>query len=219
MKTFKQIFYEHQGNLCMKWTNYFDIYDKHFSKYREQPINILEIGVAKGGSMQIYEKYFPKANVFGVDIDPDCKQYETDRTKIIIGDSSDKTFLRTITSQIPQLDIIIDDGGHQPEQQINAFEELYYHLKKPGVYLVEDTEKNFQKHKGSVNFMDHMKGKIDELNVRRTMHIRESSSYNWKDQEVRFADNTNSITFYDNVVVLEKNNMIVPKEVKWPQKT
>jgi hypothetical protein len=214
MKTFQQLFDEHTGDSILKWSNYPEIYDKHFLSYRDKPINILEIGVYKGGSMRLWEKYFPKANVYGVDINEECKQYESDRTKIFIGDQADKTFLRNLKAKLPQLDIIIDDGGHRAEQQINTFEELYYHLKTPGIYLIEDIELNYRQDKKPGNFMDFMKNKIDELNVRRSMHGKQALSHPWKDIEVRFTKTTNSITFYDNVIVLEKDNMNMPKEIR-----
>ena len=76
MKTFQQLFDEHNGNGILKWSHYPEIYDKHFTKYRELPINILEIGILNGGSLQIWEKYFPRAKIFAIDIDEKCKQYE-----------------------------------------------------------------------------------------------------------------------------------------------
>jgi hypothetical protein len=38
----------------------------------------------------------------------------------------------------------------EPEQQINTFEEMYYHLKTPGVYLIEDIELNYREDKNLV---------------------------------------------------------------------
>ena len=214
MKTFRELFDEHTGNGILKWSHYPEIYDKHFSKYRDLPITFLEIGILNGGSLQIWEKYFPKAKIFAVDIDEKCKQYESDRTKIFIGDQADKSFLRNVKAQVPQIDIIIDDGGHRAEQQINTFEEMYYHLKAKGVYLIEDIELNYRQDKKPGNFMDLMKSKIDELNIRRTLPLRTSLSNNWKDLEVRFTNTTNSITFYDNVVVFEKDNIKTPREIR-----
>ena len=214
MKTFQQVFDEHNGNGILKWSHYPEIYDKHFTKYRDLPINILDIGILNGGSLQIWEKYFPRAKIFAIDIDEKCKQYESDRTKIFIGDQADKFFLRNVKAQVPQIDIIIDDGGHRAEQQINTFEEMYYHLKTTGVYLIEDIELNYRQDKKPGNFMDLMKSKIDELNIRRTLPLRTSLSNNWKDLEVRFTNTTNSITFYDNVVVIEKDNIKTPREIR-----
>ena len=64
------------------------------------------------------------------------------------------------------------------------------------------------------NFMTHMKNKIDELNVRRTMNRKVSYSYPFKDNEVRFNNSTNSISFYENVVVLEKLEMPKAREIR-----
>ena len=217
MKTFQQLFDEHTGESILKWSNYGPIYDRHFADYRDQPINILEIGVLKGGSMRLWEKYFPKANIYGIDIDEECQQYESNRTKIFIGDQGDVSFLRNIKAKIPRIDIIIDDGSHRAKDQKITFEEMYYHLKTPGVYLIEDIELNYWKNKdlnSPDNFMTHMKNKIDELNIRKTMPAKVSQSYPFKDTEVRFTNSTNNISFYDNVVVLEKKQMSKAKEIR-----
>lgn len=217
MKTFNELFKEHTGESILKWSNYGDIYDKHFAKFRDQPINILEIGVLRGGSMRIWEKYFPKANIFGIDIDEGCLQYQSDRTKIFIGDQSDISFLRNIKAKIPRIDILIDDGSHRAKDQKITFDEMYYHVSKPGIYLIEDIELNYWPSKDKDkpdNFMTYMKSKIDELNVRRTMSRKVSESYPFKDTQVRFNNSTNSISFYENMVVLEKQEMPKAKEIK-----
>ena len=93
---------------------------------------------------------------------------------------------------------------------------MYYHVRKPGIYLIEDIELNYwlDKDKNSPdNFMAYMKNKIDELNVRRTMNRKISQTYPFKDNEVRFNNSTNSISFYENVVVLEKQEMPKAKEI------
>jgi len=217
MKKFNELFNEHTGEGIIKWSNYGPIYDKHFAPFREHNINILEIGVLKGGSMRMWEKYFPKANIFGIDINEECLQYQSDRTKIFIGDQSDVSFLRNIKAKIPRIDILIDDGSHRAKDQKITFEEMYYHVRKPGVYLIEDIELNYWPSKDKDkpdNFMTYMKSKIDELNVRRTMSRKVSESYPFKDTQVRFNNSTNSISFYENMVVLEKREMPKAKEIK-----
>jgi len=217
MKKFNELFKTHTGDGILKWSNYGDIYDKHFAPFRDQPINILEIGVLRGGSMRMWEKYFPNANIFGIDIDKDCLQYQSDRTKIFIGDQSDVSFLRNVKAKIPRVDILIDDGSHRAKDQKATFEEMYYHVRKPGVYLIEDIEFNYwsdKDKKSPDNFMKHMKNKIDEINIRRTMHRKVAMSYPFKDNDIRFTDSTNSITFNDGVVVLEKQEMPKAKEIR-----
>ena len=217
MKKFNELFKTHTGDGILKWSNYGDIYDKHFAPFRDQPINILEIGVLRGGSMRMWEKYFPNANIFGIDIDKDCLQYQSDRTKIFIGDQSDVSFLRNVKAKIPRVDILIDDGSHRAKDQKATFEEMYYHVRKPGVYLIEDIEFNYwsdKDKKSPDNFMKHMKNKIDEINIRRTMHRKVAMSYPFKDNEIRFTESTNSITFYDGMIVLEKQEMLKAREIR-----
>src|SRR5688572_16048006 len=93
METLKEIFDSHKGRLIHKWDHYFEIYEKHFSRYRNSPVNILEIGVSHGGSLQMWRKYFgDHANIFGVDINPECKKFEDGKTKIYIGSQEDDQF-------------------------------------------------------------------------------------------------------------------------------
>ena len=59
--------------------SYLDIYETYFKDIRNQKLNILEIGVRNGNSIRVWEEYFPNSNIFGLDIDPICKQFETNR--------------------------------------------------------------------------------------------------------------------------------------------
>jgi hypothetical protein len=46
-----KMFYAHEGRLIHKWLHYLDVYDRHFSVYRNKPVKMLEIGVSEGGSL------------------------------------------------------------------------------------------------------------------------------------------------------------------------
>ena len=60
----------------IKWTHYMALYDRHFNKFRGKKMHILEIGVRRGGSLQMWKKYFgAQAMIYGVDIDPNTKKY------------------------------------------------------------------------------------------------------------------------------------------------
>ena len=137
-------FLKNKKKRISKWLHYFDIYESYFSKYRNKRINMLEIGVLEGGSLQMWKSYFgSKANLYGMDINPACKKLEEKGIKILIGDQADRTFLRKIRSELPKLDIILDDGGHTMKQQIATFEELYPHLKEDGIYMCEDLQTSY----------------------------------------------------------------------------
>ena len=73
----ERYFEAHKGRRIHKWMHYFDIYDRHFSKFRGRPVVVLEFGVQYGGSAQMWREYFgPDAKIYGVDIDPRCQHWE-----------------------------------------------------------------------------------------------------------------------------------------------
>jgi hypothetical protein len=128
-----------QGPGIYKWTHYFEVYERHFQKFRGREIHLLEIGIYSGGSLRMWRDYFgPKCHIYGVDVQPACKCYEEETVKVFLGDQSDRSFWKRFKEQVPALDIVIDDGGHEPGQQIVTFEELLPHLRPGGVFLCED---------------------------------------------------------------------------------
>jgi len=149
MNDLKKFFYSNNKNVISKWSHYFDVYEQYFSKYRGKEICFVEIGVYQGGSLQMWKEYFgPKAKIYGIDINPACKQFEDEQITIIIGDQGNKKFLEEVKLQIPNIDILLDDGGHTMKQQKNTFEVLFSHIKKNGIYLCEDTHTSYWKNFG-----------------------------------------------------------------------
>lgn len=168
-----------------KWSHYLEIYERHFSKYRNEEITVLEIGVAKGGSLELWRKYFKKAKVYGIDIDPKCAG-----ENVFIGSQSDKKFLYNVWLGIGDIDILIDDGSHRAKDQIATFEALYKHVDK--VYLVEDLHTAYWNNYGGMGFIRRVKKLIDKLTAYHT------------GKEDTFTLSTDSMHFYDSVVVFEK---------------
>ena len=76
--------------------------------------------------------------VHGVDLEEACKVYENTHTRIDVGDQADRMFWKRFKEMKPVIDIVVDDGGHFPEQQIITLEEMLPHLRPGGVYLCED---------------------------------------------------------------------------------
>lgn len=71
------VFYGHKGRLAQKWHHYLEIYERHFEplQQQKQPLRTLELGVSRGGSLEIWRKYFgPDARIVGIDIDPACAE-------------------------------------------------------------------------------------------------------------------------------------------------
>jgi hypothetical protein len=128
-----------EGPGIWKWRHYFDIYHRHFQKFVGRPVVVVEIGIYSGGSLLMWRDYFgEQSRIVGVDIEPACRQYAADSIDVFIGDQQDRGFWRDFCRQVPRIDIVIDDGGHQPEQQIATLECLLPHVSAGGVYLCED---------------------------------------------------------------------------------
>jgi hypothetical protein len=149
------------GRGIWKWAHYFEIYHRHFKKFIGKKVNLLEIGVYSGGSMEMWRDYFgPNCQIFGVDIQESCRVYDNDYTHIFIGDQSDRTFLKRLKKEVPGIDIVIDDGSHMAAHQIVTLEEMLPHLKPGGVYVCEDLSGDFNGGFASYTF-----GLVETLNM------------------------------------------------------
>lgn len=208
MNQLQEYFQNNTDNCIDKWLHYFDIYDFWFKKYKNKPVVILEIGVYQGGSLKMWRDYFgEKAKIFAIDIHPACKQFESEKTKIFIGSQEDRNFLTKVKSQIPKVDIIIDDGGHSMNQQIVSFEELYGHVKDGGIYLCEDLHTSYWEvygggYKKPDTFIEYSKGFIDSINA---WYARDKK-LNVND----FTLNTYGLHYYPSMLIIQKRSMEKP---------
>jgi hypothetical protein len=187
-----------------KLIHYFDIYERHFSRFRNASPVILEIGVFGGGSLEMWREYFGSgALIVGLDINPECKKHEQDSIEVFIGSQDDPATIQQILKKYPRIDIVVDDGSHKQDHMISSFELLYEHIHSKGVYMVEDTHTCYWDEFGGGlhrpgSFIEYAKNKIDEINA---VHSRNALPIS------PFTRSTDCITFYDSVVVFEK----------WPQ--
>ena len=151
-----------EGNGIYKFLHYFDIYEHHFSKFVGKEVHIVEVGVYSGGSLKMWQNYFgDKCKVYGVDILDECKNYESENVKIFIGDQESRTFWKDFKEKVPKVDILIDDGGHQTEQQIVTLEEILPVLSPGGIYLCEDVSGSRMKLTAYINGLQNELNEID----------------------------------------------------------
>ena len=186
-------------------------YQQRFDKIRLNKMNILEIGVSTGLSLEMWCEYFPNSNIIGVELDNIKYKPSNNRIKLIIGNRTDsKTF-----ENIDNLDIIIDDGGHTSNQQISSFNFLFEELKLGGVYLVEDTHtsyaKDFQDRDDQLTFIEYAKVLSDELND--WYRIKDYKLYKQKIDYVDvsyWAKFIYKVCFYNSIVSIEKRQSETP---------
>lgn len=182
-----------EGRGIWKWNHYFDVYHRHFGKFVGRDVNVLEIGVYSGGSLEMWKEYFgPRCHIYGVDIEESCRCYEDDATEIVIGDQADRDFWKRFKERVQSVDIVVDDGGHQTEQQIVTLEEMLPHLRPGGVYVCEDVH---GEHNG---FSGYMQGLVSNLNAYRAGKGERTVP------ATGFQSSVQSVHFYPYVTVIEK---------------
>jgi hypothetical protein len=123
---------------------YTPFYDREFSKLRDEPIRLLEIGLNVGASIKLWLQYFSQANVVGLDI-VDFKfgmpmdEELLKRFEFFKGSAFSPYDLQRFVEAYPDLfDIIIDDGAHSSGTIVMSFNYLWGHVKPGGYYCIED---------------------------------------------------------------------------------
>lgn len=137
---------------------YLEVYDRLFSVFKNEPINILEIGVLRGTSLQLWSEYFPNATIYGADTfertywegcryeDVSKRFKDNPRVKLVKLSSCELTNMRLIKERkaflnsIPDghFHIIIDDGSHELVDQLFTYKNFQSKLHHDGIYVVED---------------------------------------------------------------------------------
>jgi hypothetical protein len=193
-----------EGPLMHKRSTYFSVYERHFAQFRNKSVTFLEIGVARGGSARLWQRYFgPMAKIVGIDIEEKFK-FEAPGIFIRIGDQSDEKFLQSVIDEFGVPDVVLDDGSHQQE-----------HILKNGIYMVEDlTTSYWEEYGGGLthpgSFINKAKGFIDQLNADNSRGAVQPDF---------ITRQTYSISFYDAMVVLEKGDLYWKDKVKSGRKT
>jgi hypothetical protein len=200
-------FLSHRGRLVNKWSHYFPVYESHFDRFRNRPCFLLEIGVSKGGSLQLWKGYLgPYARVVGLDIDESCRRFEELQVSVRIGDQKDHEFLERVIAEFGTPDIVIDDGSHIMSDIRSTFEFLYSRMSPTGVYIIEDLHTAYwESYEGGLGrpgtFIEVAKHLVDQLNA------------DWTAGEIvpnEFTRSTLGISFYDSMVVFERGS-------SWPR--
>ena len=144
MQTLQEIYSKHglegdvghadKGNLH----SYIPVYEELLKPYRESG-TILEIGLAFGYSVRMWDEYFGKdARVYGADISIvfDTSEFKAPRVTILEADAIKPEFLDKLGDT--KFDVVIDDGSHMPSDQITTFNLLRNRMNPGGIYIVED---------------------------------------------------------------------------------
>jgi hypothetical protein len=119
---------------------YLPVYEELLGHLRRRPVNLLELGILGGASLQMWRDAFPKASIVGVDLElPDVDLGR--RVAMVAGDQADAELMERISREHAPggWDVVIDDASHVGVNSARSFKALYRdHLKPGGVYIIED---------------------------------------------------------------------------------
>jgi cephalosporin hydroxylase len=137
--------------------SYLDFYESLFNNYRNQPINLLEIGVLFGNSLKLWSDFFTNGSIYGVEdfSQKDGQQFyyskpviyeeivrdlsKFNRVKLFVFDCENVNEIQKNLSNM-EFDIIIDDASHALNQQLNNYTNYHKFLKVGGIYVCEDVQ-------------------------------------------------------------------------------
>ncbi|MBO6602905.1 MAG: class I SAM-dependent methyltransferase [Roseicyclus sp.] len=195
------IYAAHDGTVVNKWHHYLPLYDRYFARFRGTAVRFLEIGVSKGGSLEMWRDYFgPDAQITGIDIDPACAQYDGHAARVRIGSQDDPAFLAQVVDEMSGLDLVLDDGSHRMEHIETSLRTLFPSLAPDGVYAIEDLHTAYWRRYGGgfgnrANFFNTVRSMIDRMH--RWYHDHEA-------QTVDIGAPVGGIHIHDSFVVLDR---------------
>jgi hypothetical protein len=153
----------------------------------------------------MWKRYFgPHAQIVGIDIIPDCVNFQDDQIAVRIGNQADRAFLSGLLEEFGTPDIVLDDGSHVMSSVAASFLYLYPRTASDGIYVVEDLHTAYwDEYEGGVrrpgSFIEICKGLLDELNAE------------WSRGELAptdFTRTTQSMHFYDSLAVFERGRTL-----------
>ena len=121
--------------------HYLEVYDPILSRWIDREVKLLEIGIHKGGSLELWRDYFPRGVIVGIDLRLPDGFFPGERVQVFEGSQADTRFLSAVASKTAPdgFDIIIDDASHIGELTRTTFWHLFDHYLKPGgLYAIED---------------------------------------------------------------------------------
>lgn len=122
-------------------SGYISNFERHFGHLRDQPVTLLELGVFRGGSLQMWQEYFPKGLIVGLDLNSNPLPQTPERVRFYQGSQDDGALLARIARECAPagFDIVIDDASHIGSLSRASFRAIFpQYLKAGGIYVVED---------------------------------------------------------------------------------
>lgn len=115
---------------------YIGPYAELFEPIRQDAVSLCEIGIDKGGSLGLWSDYFQRQDARIVGVDIYCRDRSFGRIRTIQGDSR----IKTTAEKVGAVNVLIDDGSHDVNDQVATFRVFWPNVKPGGIYVIEDVQ-------------------------------------------------------------------------------
>ena len=204
LSEWQSFFLAHQGLTSDKYLHYWRVYESTFGRVPQG--TLLEIGVARGGSLEILSRLLPQWRFVGLDMNPEVLNLRIPRAELVCGSQSDPTILDEALNAIggEGFDVVIDDGSHVPRDSLLSLRHLWPHLTTGGCYIIEDTHTSYWREFGGgfrkrTSVVEYAKTLIDQIHREYIWRFRAKGN---------FLDlpGLDSVQVFDSMIVLKKLN-------------
>jgi hypothetical protein len=207
------------GKLSDKWELYLDVYARVLAPLRDRPINLVEVGIQNGGSLELWSQFFPNAKMLvGCDVDPRCEllRYADPRIHVVVGPINERTTFDKIMRLADRFDIFIDDGSHHSADINCSFYNYFHRVRAGGLYIIEDLHCAYWQDyggglgrpSGAMGFLRLLVDGLNRAHWKEAVTLGQMAApYLPPGTEVddSLASDIRSISFYDSMCVIEKS--------------
>ena len=198
MRTLDEIACRHGADKSSEQHGFTAVYERLFEPRRDEDLTLLEIGVFEGASLRMWREYFPAARIFAIDFWDAYLEHAPAGTTVLVGNQTDGELPRPVLEATGPLDVVVDDGGHRPEQQLTTLFHLWPHLRPGGVYAIEDVHTSYlgrwsPGYREPGTTIEVLKEVVDDVN------------WYWHQRGLTL-DEVESVQFYPELCVLTKSS-------------
>jgi len=116
---------------------YTDVYERYLKEWRMRRFTLLELGVFRGDSLRMWNAFFPRATVVGLDLEPLAVERARE-FDVTVGSQADPVALQGILDRHPDIRLVVDDASHVTSLILASFRYLFPRLPRGSIYIIED---------------------------------------------------------------------------------
>ncbi len=129
--TDKASLYNYNNN-TIKGHDYLRYYELFLKELKKEKFSMVELGCFTGASLKMWKEYYSKAEIIGVDLNPNLKRLEEERIHFICSDAVAEDLPEKL-KEFKNIKCIIDDCSHAWGDQRRSFEMLFPILNGGGI--------------------------------------------------------------------------------------